>query len=347
MNAEALQDLPSPVVVACASPLGVGGIGRHFQELVEQLRAAGKETQCIALEKTPAWIKWINRGPLRFHPAWQGFLEAMAFDASVARRIPEARTLIGFNGQCLRSFRSARQKGFAQIVLAVATAHVNSTILQARKAWDYAPIESTGYIAKQHEQILLEYEFADRILYATSYIRDSFLAEKFPEEKLRRFILTPHPRFKPPVERKRDGKFRVVSVGSLNLAKGVAVLLDAFGKFAVKDAELTLVGGSGTSPMRRYIEGALRNDTRIRLAPGDPLPHLQAADVCAHAAFQDGFGYAPMEALACGTPVIVTDQTGMKENIREGVNGLVVPAGDPEALWRALVRVKEGALRGS
>ena len=67
--------------------------------------------------------------------------------------------------------------------------------------------------------------------------------------------------------------------------------------------------------MRRYLERARARDPRISVVPGDPLPHLQRARLCVHPAYEDGFGYAPAEALACGVPVIVTEDTGMKELI--------------------------------
>jgi glycosyltransferase involved in cell wall biosynthesis len=49
--------------------------------------------------------------------------------------------------------------------------------------------------------------------------------------------------------------------------------------------------------------------------------------VFVHPTYEDGFGYAPMEALACGVPVIATKDTGMKEYIRDGENGYIIPSG--------------------
>ena len=43
-----------------------------------------------------------------------------------------------------------------------------------------------------------------------------------------------------------------------------------------------------------------------------------------------------MEALACGVPVIVTEDTGMKEHVREGQNGYIVPTGDWQAIYERL-----------
>ena len=50
----------------------------------------------------------------------------------------------------------------------------------------------------------------------------------------------------------------------------------------------------------------------------------------------DGFGLAVTEALSRATPVIVTDQAGAADLIEDGRNGLIIPAGDVEALARAL-----------
>jgi len=85
-------------------------------------------------------------------------------------------------------------------------------------------------------------------------------------------------------------------------------------------------------------------DERITVGPGDPLPLLQRADVFVHPTYEDGFGYAPMEALACGVPVIVTEDTGMKEHVQEGENGYVVPTGSVEATAEALMRIVKNPL---
>jgi glycosyltransferase involved in cell wall biosynthesis len=96
--------------------------------------------------------------------------------------------------------------------------------------------------------------------------------------------------------------------------------------------------------MRRYMDDWLARDLDITVAPGDPLPALQRADVFVHPTYEDGFGYAPMEALACGVPVITTEDTGMKEYIRPGENGFVVPTGNREAIRERLIQIAETPL---
>jgi glycosyltransferase involved in cell wall biosynthesis len=99
---------------------------------------------------------------------------------------------------------------------------------------------------------------------------------------------------------------------------------------------LKLVGGWGTRGMRRFLEESGAQDPRIRVSPGDPLTHLADADLCVHASYTDGFGYAPAEALACAVPVIVSEDTGMKDLIDTDRIGLVLPTGDLDALTEAI-----------
>ena len=193
-------------------------------------------------------------------------------------------------------------------------------------------IRDTWLDEAQRRRTLREIEEADVVHVHSEYVRRSFLKAGVPAHKLRRMTLRVHPRFVPPVRRPDDGVFRVVYAGRMEATKGVPLLLSAWARLSVRRAELTLMGGCSTRAMRRLVDAHIARDPRIRLAPGDPLPVLHRADVFVHPSFEDGFGYAPMEALACGVPVVVTEETGMKEYVHEGENGYVVPAGDADAL---------------
>jgi glycosyltransferase involved in cell wall biosynthesis len=61
------------------------------------------------------------------------------------------------------------------------------------------------------------------------------------------------------------------------------------------------------------------------------------ARVLAHPAWYEGFGLPPLEAMACGTPVVVSDRSSLPEVVDDA--GLVVPADQPEAWRKALERV--------
>lgn len=344
-----------PILISCAAPYGQGGLGREFAELVAGLRTAGEPVRYFATgipDGDPdgeaiavRWLPWVFRyTPVRFSPGWKSFLGCRAFDRAVARRLKPAQAFFGFDGSSLDSFRSARRLGYGELNLESAMSHVDNVRRQLARAHAAHPIEPAGLIGSMVRRVRAEYAAADVVWVTSEYSRGTHLDAGIPPAKLRKRTLRPSERFSPPAGgRPDDGVFRVVFVGSLCLRKGTPVLINAFRRFQGR-AELALVGGSGTRGMRRYLEEAVSRDPRVRIVPGDPLPHFHRADVCVHPAYEDGFGYAPMEALACGVPVVVTDQTGMKEYVREGENGYVVPAGDADAILERLEHLRRHPL---
>lgn len=331
--------------VACAAPYGEGGLGRHLAEVIERARAESQLATyyCLKVKRLdgPVGQEVHDRiapvvariPPMRFDQGWKTFAGCERFDKLVARRLVAAHTHIGFSGQSLRTFLRARTLGVGRLELVSPTAHVNHVARQHATAYETHGIERGWLSERLRHKCLREYEVADAIVVTSSYAYDSFVSQGVPTTKLEMSELGPHPRFATRNgTRMRSGSLRVVYVGGLSVAKGLPVLLEAFGRLRDLDAELTLVGGWGSRPMRRYLEDACGQDSRVRIAAGDPLPHLLLANVLVHPSYQDGLGLAPLEALACGLPVIVTEDTGMKDRIRNPTNGFVIPTGDVEAL---------------
>lgn len=328
-------------IVSCAAPLGQGGMGRHLADVVHALQAEGNEVRCFDTGPSnsasitsfpPRWSAWLARyTPVRFATCLRFYLANVEFDRRVAARLPKAHRLVAFQGSALTSFRKARALGYAELHLESAGAHVNDARRRFDEAYRRHPLERDWLSDRLRRRTLAEYEAADVIWVNSEYARETFLKEGTAPEKLRRRHLTVDPRYAPIAKQPHVG-LHVVSIGSLSVAKGTPVLVEAFAKLADPQARLTLIGGSGSSGMRRFLETAVQADPRIKIAPGDPLPHLRSADVCIHASYSDGFGYGPAEALACGVPVVATEDTGMKELIVPGRNGWIVPTGDVEAI---------------
>ena len=338
-------------LITCNATYGAGGLGNLLAEAVERARDEGLPFQYIAggvkAGDEPIAVvigsrlsSTLNRlPPIRFNPGWRQYLAFDLFDRAAARRLhAKYGSVLAFAGQALRTFRRARTLGCKRLELLSPTAHVNHVWRQHRRAHAQYPIERDWLSPAHRDKVLAEYEMADVILVVSEYVRQTFLDEGVAPQKLRPFPVRVHARFRPEARDRDDddGVFRVVYTGALSVVKGVPLLIDAFERLSIRDAELTLVGGSGTRGMRRYLQRAIRRDPRIRIAPGDPLPHLCRADVYVHPSYQDGFAYAAAEALACGVPVIVTQDTGAKDRVVEGVNGWVVPTGDVDAIHARL-----------
>jgi len=285
----------------------------------------------MGLEVSPWGLGMLlHYTPARFRPDWRADLAADRFDRAVARRLEGGETFLGFVGQSFSSFRSARRRGFRRLELESPIGHYSYVLRQQQKT-DACGIERGWLSARHHARALREYDLADSIHVASNYARETFREHGVPDEKLILKQFVPDERFTPSRRVERDGVYRVVYAGALTALKGVHVLLDAFSRLS-GPAELMLVGGWASRGMRRFITDRMQSDPRIRVQPGDPLPVLRGADAYAHPTFHDGFGFAPMEALACGVPVIVTQDTGMREHVREGVNGFVIPTGNVDAL---------------
>ncbi len=348
--------------LACNAPYGKGGVGQHFAQLVEETRSAGALAGYLAgaikpgdrakgRVVSPRIVPWLFRyTPVRFSPGWMSHLGNELFDREAAAQLdaPAAQLtgsrFMGFVGSSLRSFRRAGALGFEQMELVAVNSHVNNLQRLHRNACRQTGIKDTWLNEAQRRKTLREYERADVIYVHSGYVRQSFIAEGVPPEKLRRMHLHVDERFQPPAARPEDGVFRVVYVGRVEATKGIPLLLEAFSRLSAPRAELRIVGGWSTRTMRRYMERWMAHDPRIHVAPGDPLPALQQADVFVHPTYEDGFGYAPAEALACGTPAIVTEDTGMKEYIRNGENGYVVPTGNWQALLERMEHVRRHPL---
>jgi glycosyltransferase involved in cell wall biosynthesis len=208
-----------------------------------------------------------------------------------------------------------------------------------RKAAKQHGVRDTWLNEALLRKTMREYEIADFIYVHSDYTRQSLLAEGIEPAKLLTTHLAVNAKFTPPARRPDDGVFRVVYIGRIDTTKGIPLLLEAFSRLSERNAELTLVGGWSTGAMKKFMKSWMARDPRIKMAPGDPLPALQRADVYVHPTYEDGFAYSPMEALACGVPVIVTEDTGMKEHVVEGVNGYIVPTGNWEALLERMEHV--------
>jgi phosphatidylinositol alpha-mannosyltransferase len=122
--------------------------------------------------------------------------------------------------------------------------------------------------------------------------------------------------------------------------KGLAVLLEAF---ATMSADVRLwIAGDGPDSIRLRQEHA--GDHRVtwlgRISDAEKFSRLRGADVfCAPSLHGESFGVVLIEAMAAGTTVVASGLDGYRNVATDGVDALLVPPGDREALARALAAV--------
>ncbi len=133
-----------------------------------------------------------------------------------------------------------------------------------------------------------------------------------------------------------DG-LRIVFVGQSVERKGLPLLLRAFE--ALREhipTELTVVGPSREELLPLMLDA--RGVTALgKVDEAEKRRVLQQADVlCAPSLGAESFGMVLTEAFAAGTPVIASDIAGYRDVVRDGLDGVLVPAGDARALAEAL-----------
>lgn len=142
------------------------------------------------------------------------------------------------------------------------------------------------------------------------------------------------------------GEPTVVYVGRVERTsrwKGLDVLLDSFQLMLrqVPDAKLEIVGTGDWIPELRERAKTLGVDSNVRwrgtLEGAELVDAYRRASVVVLPSVTDSelFGTVLIEAMACGTPVVASNVGGVRYTIRDGVDGLLVPPGDREALAEA------------
>ncbi len=139
---------------------------------------------------------------------------------------------------------------------------------------------------------------------------------------------------------------RLLCIGRLIGDKGIDVLIDALQ--TLSSITLRIVG---TGPEQAVLERKTRDrglSKRITfLGSRDDIPELLAeAEVLVLPSRREGFGLVAVEAFASGVPVVASDLPALREIVRDGVNGLLVPPSDSRLLRDALERItKDSELR--
>lgn len=138
-------------------------------------------------------------------------------------------------------------------------------------------------------------------------------------------------------------------VGRLEPVKGCGYFLRACAiiKNVVPGVRFLIAGdGPLMGDMKVLAEGlGLKGDVIFAGFREDIPEIISSIDLLVHTPLNEGLGRVLLEAMACGKPIVVTRVGGVPEVVEDGVNGLLIPSGDVEAIAEASIRIlKDNAL---
>ena len=151
----------------------------------------------------------------------------------------------------------------------------------------------------------------------------------------------------------RGRSHRIVTLGRLVPRKGVGTAVSALAALAAlgfTDVELMIVGGAeggiASDPEARRLmdlaaELGVADQVTLRgqLSRSQIPALLRSADAVVCTPWYEPFGIVPLEAMACGRPVVAAAVGGLKDSVVHGRTGLHVPPRDPDAVAQALAAI--------
>jgi glycosyltransferase involved in cell wall biosynthesis len=148
-----------------------------------------------------------------------------------------------------------------------------------------------------------------------------------------------------PAERAKLPTFSYL--GRLKKYKGVHLVIEAFSRVPRKDAVLEIAGAGDYRPALEALAGSLDLGNRVRflgrISEAEKLSLLRRSWALLFASPKEGWGITNLEAAACATPVVASNSPGIRESIRDGETGYLVPHGDTVAMAAAMTRIAESA----
>ena len=200
---------------------------------------------------------------------------------------------------------------------------------QPKPAWHW---RAQRWAARRAERILVP---------STSIVAAGVARSSIPLEK---FVVIPNAVdvaafTRSPVPQESPDPYPVGFIGRLDPIKRVPELIAAAGALG-KCVALHVYGeGPDRGRIERWVEAAGGTSITLHGSIARPQDALAKIGLLVLPSEAEGFGLVLIEAMAAGVPVIATDAPGIRDVVRQEVNGLLVPVGDPAALAAAIERV--------
>ncbi len=346
-----MESLPERLLFVTSARIGGIGLDLCAQEQLKASERGGFLGRAVAYRNRcpdipDAKVRSLRWSPVRLisfldRPYYYGAKRRYADHAAAGEmRSGFYDFLHGWSGDCLEALRAAGKRGVPSVV-DIPTWHVAHGFRKHENipppgGWSgrLLPRRWLDRLPVRPERLREEYDRATVLLTRSTYATETFLAEGFPAEKIFNTDEGAD------IERFRPGEppplFRALFVGALIRRKGVHLLLEAWHRLNLKDAELVLVGHVHDE-IRPFLERFGGRNVRVVGKAARVEDFYRSATVHIFPSQCEGCAKATCEAAACGLPQITTRESG--DVVVDGVNGLTVPCNDLDALCAATERL--------
>ena len=274
-----------------------------------------------------------------------GILNKKNVDRMAYKYIDQASVLIALSGTGLHSGKKIIKNGKIYIC-----ERSSSHILFQQKilAEEYKELNQPPFIINKWsvDRELQEYEESNIILVPSLFVKKSF--EKYYTKKVHVINFGINLKnFFPINTIKKDNKFfDILFIGELSIRKGLHYLIEAFHQFKHPNKRLHIVGSIALDN-KKFFSNQLKDDNIFVYGHIDHLKLkeiINKSNVFVLPSLEDGLPTVILQALACGCPVIVSENTGGEELIRENKCGFVVPIKNSQTITDKLTLLSDDRL---
>lgn len=280
--------------------------GNHFS-LLGKLR----DLNCVY----PHWIYW----------------QQSLLNKYVSYNLKKCDVFIGQSQSGLPSGIKAKEMG-ALYICDRPCSHIRnqSEIIKEELAiWSIKPVPRNSVDPRSILVEEKEYELADYVVVPSEFARRSFLEKGYSKNKVVKISFGADlNRFKK-ISEPNSEVFTALFVGQVSFRKGFLYLLEAFNKIKIKKKRLIVVGSIVNTEIYEVIKEK-RIDLKFvefytRLDNSLLYKFYNQAHVFVLPSIEEGLAVVMGEALACGCPVIATENTGASDLFENGKEGFIVP----------------------
>ncbi len=249
-----------------------------------------------------------------------------------ASRIPSA--FFSYTTGALEALEFLADRGVPTIVDQIDPARMEEEIVRREEASWPDWVSTPGRIPDVYfDRLAAEWKRASMVIVNSEWSRTGLIQQGVTPENVR---VLPLAYDVPPLARRAESTSDVKTIlwlGQVVLRKGIQYLTAAARLLSTERLRFVVAGPIGISA--EAVRAAPSNLSFIGPITRDRVSSLyRSADLFVFPTLSDGFGVTQLEAMAHGLPVIATKNCG--EVVEDGVNGLIVPARDPQALASAI-----------